>query len=449
MKKAILIFFVLCLLFTASCRISIDKGYSDTDKGALTDLGSNTGKDTGSDDVIIDTESDTTTDTDKTNTDTDTDITTDTDIIADAEKIYVITVKDQDGLFVSDATVSIYDNLGDIIKTLTTNNEGKAVCSLKGKFFVDVYSLPDGYTDSMPHTELIENTVITVNNNNPNGTQKRPYSLSDGLTTVEINANEKIFYTVSFGDNKTFRIKNATGIKVTYGNNSYTPNGKNEINFIMDKNEQTSLIVENTSYDRVSVTAEVFYQRTEMEKAESIRLHTDVEALASAGKAKYFKWIADRSGMVMVYSQTENNNIRLYNKTLNMWSQETNGNMCEYMYANENDEIYVEVSAVSYDEISIVFAIYSYNATIMDDPIPLMNSTTVALLGNQRFYFIINKQESNIRIEGKGKLYCNGAEYDISLLDSLKLESQQSGMPIFFEIENTEDTAESYKITFE
>lgn len=449
MKKAILIFFVLCLVFAVSCQISIDKGNTDTDKDVLTDFGSNTGKDTNVGDVITDTESNTTTDTDKPNTDTDTDITTDTDIITDTEKVYVITVKDQDGLFVGDAIVSIYDNLGDVIKTLTTNSEGKAVCSLKGKYFVDIDSLPNGYTDNLPYTELIENTVITVNNNNPNGTEKRPYSLSNGLTTVEINANEQIFYTVSFGDNRTFRIRNTTGIKVTYGNNSYTPNGENEINFIMDKNQQTSLIVENTSNDSLSVTVEVFYQRTEIEKAESIKLHTNVEALVSTEETKYFKWVADRSGMVMVYSQTENNNIRLYNKTLNMWSQETNGNMCEYMYANEDDEIYVEVSTVSYDETNVAFAIYIYNATIMDDPIPLMNNTTVTLLENQRFYFIIDKQECNIKIEGEGKLYYNDTEYDISSLDSLTLESQQSGMPIFFEIENTEDTLESYKITFE
>ena len=425
MKKIILIFSIIFLTFLVSCQISVNKGDTDTEKDALTDFGTNTGT---------------------TDISTDTNINTDTDL--DTEAVYVITVKDQDGLYVSDAVIAIYDSLGDIIKELTTNEEGKAVCSLNGSYFVDVISLPSGYIDDFPFGDLIENTIITVNNKNPNGTEERPYILTGGLTTSQLNPNEKIHYSIDNGDNRILKIRDAYGINVIYEGDKHTPNNEGEIIFILDKNAEASIIIENTSNEQKSITIEILYQRTEMDKAEEIKLHTNKEATVSINSAHYFKWIADRSGMVMVYSQTENNNISLYNKTLDMWSQETDGTSCEYIYANEDDEVYVMVSAWSSEEINVEFAIYSYDATIIDDSIPLMEEEIVLnLLGNQRFYFMINAGECTLSISGDGKLYYNNEEYDISEIDSLQLASQGSGMPIFFEIENTDSKTQQYTIT--
>ena len=482
MKRIILIFTVLCLCFLISCQISIDKGDTDTQKDTLTDFGTNTGKDTSSNDVItdtdsdiitdsdiVDTESDIITDTDintdiitdtdintdiSTDTDIDTDISTDTDIdtdiSTDKEKIYVITVIDQDGEAVKDAIVSIYDDLGDIIKTLTTNSEGKAVCSLKGSYFADIDSLPSGYTDSMPYCNLEENTVITVHNSNPNGSENRPYLLTSGLATYTVKAGKNLFFTIGEGDGRVFRIRDAKGLSLKYNNTVYASNENDEIILTLNNSGEAVIVLEGTSDKDTVITIEIFYEKTEIIKAESIQLHTSKEALASSESHKYFKWVADRDGMVMVLSMSENNDISLYNKSLDAWSQSTRGAMCQYMYARENDEIYVKVASLTNEEAIVQFAIYSLDATLIDNSIPIMDKlTTIALPSNKRMFFMINEAECTLKIQGEGKLYYNDEEYDISSLDSIILQSQEDGMPIFIEIENTSDALESYIVTVE
>lgn len=431
MKKIILILSILCLIFLASCQISIDKGDTDTEKDTLTDFGTNTGKDTSSSDISTDTEID-----------------VDTNI--NAEKIYVITVQDQDGIAVSGATVTIFDKLGDTVKELITNEKGKATCSLNGEYLLDITSLPDGYTDNSPVTSLMENTIIIVENNNPNGTEKRPYYLSNGITPIALEARENQYYLIN-GDNQVFRIMEAEGLSVTYEGTEYTPNSEDIISFIMNKNEAALIEVENTLDVKRVCAIEVFYQKTDMDKAEAIRLHTEAEALVSSDESKYFKWAADRDGMVMVLSMVENNDISLYNKNNNMWSENTNGAMCEYIYASEDDEIYVKVSATTKEQTNVVFAIYSYNSTIIDDPIPLIKkSTDMSLLPNQRFYFVIDAREGILNVQGEiGKLYYNSEEYDVSEINDLQVSSENNQMPIFFELENKSEEVQTYTITID
>ena len=94
--------------------------------------------------------------------------------------------------------------------------------------------------------------------------------------------------------------------------------------------------------------------------------------------------------MVVVYSETPNNNIYIYNLTTYATSSYTNGSLCEYVYANEGDEIMIYVSSTAQNNYNKVEFTVGHHAGTKEDPIPLYKEATdFVFKANQELTFAI------------------------------------------------------------
>ena len=174
------------------------------------------------------------------------------------------TVKDQDGVTVPSVTI-IFTEKGKNDATPVN-----AVSGADGKF--EIKLLPATYTidcdynmDEIGYYFLDTNEIkieegkgaldILLVNNNPNGTEARPYPLSVGDNQITIPAGKAYNYIVYRAVNLIASIESA-GIKVTYAGNEMLPDSENKINFAFngtDTNSVEKLVIENTTSAELSL----------------------------------------------------------------------------------------------------------------------------------------------------------------------------------------------------
>lgn len=382
MKRLLTLFMVLCLILTAMAFASCDGG-NDTD-----------------------TNTDTNTDTD-TSTNTDTDTNTDTGI--EKEATYVITIKDQEGVVIANATIQILNEYDEEIETLTTDENGQATITLSNdeSYFADVLELPEGYLDIAGKTKLEnEDTVIEVESNIPNGTESRPYPVED-TNEIKLGANETVFY-VTYGGGRNILIENAQGLKLTYGaDEPREADEEGKITFKMPVADDlydraTRIKLENTTSEEKTYILTIYSDKGELDNPYDVVLDELTKITVEKEKTVYYKYVAEKDGMIVVYSETEDNNIYCYNTTTYVTSAYTNGAICEYIYANEGDEVMFYVSSnASKNYNSVEFKVNHYSGTV-EDPIPLYKeATSITLKPSQALTFTITSEvSSELVIEG-------------------------------------------------
>ena len=391
MKRLLILFMMLCLIVSSAMAISC--GGNDTD-----------------------TNTDTTTDTDSsisTDTDTDTDTTKEID--------YVITVNDQENTVIPNAKISILDKDEKTVTELVTDANGQATVKLKeDTYYIDVIELPEGYLDVVGKVALTtEENVVTVMNNIPNGTEGRPFPV-DALNEFTLNAGETVYYII-YGGGRTLLIENAQGLKLTYGSEEpleADENGKIEYKMppIDDTNDrQRKLKIENVTENEIPFVLQIVSEKGSIDNPYDIVLGENTKINVEKEKTVYYSYKAQKDGMIVVYSETENNNIYIYNLTTYATSSYTNGSLCEYVYANEGDEIMVYVSSNAQSRYNKVEFKVSHNAGTKEDPIPLYkNENSFMLQPSQTLTFTVTPDvASSIVIEGNVTVNFNDEVLDV------------------------------------
>lgn len=393
MKRFLTLFMVLCLIFTAIAFASCGGG-NDTD-----------------------TNTDTNTDTD-TSTNTVTDTNTDTDV--EKEATYVITLKDQEGSVIANVTVQILNEYDEEIECLTTDENGQVTITLPidESYFADIFELPEGYLDLAGKVRLEnKDTVIEVENNIPNGTELRPYPVED-TNEITLGANEAVYY-VSYGGGRNLLVENAQGLKLTYGSEEPREADENgKIEFKMPVSEDlydraTRIKLENTTSEEKTYILTIYSDKGELDNPYDVVLDELTKITVEKEKTVYYKYVAESDGMLVVYSETEGNNIYCYNTTTYVTSAYTNGTVCEYIYASKGDEVMFYVSSnASKNYNSVEFKVNQYAGTV-EEPVPLYKeATSVMLKSSQALTFTVSLEEAReLVIEGNGiKLTMNETE---------------------------------------
>ena len=363
MKRLLILFMMLCLILSLVALIS---------------CGGNTDTDTNTD----------------TTTDTDSSVSTDTDTAK--ENDYIITVKDQDGNGVANSKITILDKDEKTVTETTTDQNGQAIVKLTiDTYFVDIAELPEGYLDVVGKVSLTtEENILEVRNNIPNGTMDRPYHV-EVTNDIVLAGNETVYYVV-YGGGRTLLVENAQGIKLTYGSEEplvADENGKIEYKMppIEDVNDRQRIIkIENTTENEISFVLQVVSEKGSIDNPYDIVLDENTKITVEKEKTVYYSYKSQKDGMIVVYSETENNNIYIYNLTTYTTSSYTNGSLCEYVYANEGDEIMVYVSSNAQSNYNKVEFKVSHNAGTEEDPIPLYKATNdFTFKENQKLTFVV------------------------------------------------------------
>ena len=303
-----------------------------------------------------------------------------------------------DGLEKNSCTFNVVDNEGNklagakftltrgsVTETLTVNSSGTASIELiAGKYSVefDYDTIPSGFLPSVFSVEIkmgANSFDLVVVDNNPNGSEERPYMISENVTELTIGAGAEIFYGCRVAANRKLSI--SEGITVVYNGNSYT----GEVELISEGVDHIAYFsIKNTSASALNAKLEMIFP---LGSADNPIVVTNDSTVANVpgGGAIYYKWTASEDGVFVVTSENVKNNILLTNRTTNAVSSQTDGSLGEYMVVHSGDEVIISVSAktatgdaAQFNEIIFNSAFYKGTES---DPIPVFKETVDISIG--------------------------------------------------------------------
>jgi len=322
---------------------------------------------------------------------------------------YTVTVKDQDGVPMSGAVVNFLLKTGVSVATVTVDQNGTASGTVKAGSYqvtVDQDSLPSGYVTSTVEATVQEGSAITVEVTNtiPNGTEARPFIIVDTETTLTLPANTTYFYTIYNANGRTLTLT-ADGVELVCGEKTYTPeNGA--ISFVMEaEGERTpvSLKLTNKTAAEKNVAVEIV---SPLGSNENPYVLTDLTGEQSVTVAKeatvYYKWTADKAGVLALTATTDTAAIFLYNTTTMAVTGTTSGKGCVYVKVSQGDVISLPVASTSREELSTVGFTLALYAGTADEPISVKASAAFRLEAGETYFFTRESGDQSIRIPVDG-----------------------------------------------
>ena len=305
------------------------------------------------------------------------------------------TVVDSDGNKLSGAKFTLAR--GSVKETFTSGANGTVSAELlAGKYSVefDYDTIPSGFLPSVFAIEVKEDATsfeLLIMNNNPNGTEERPFVLSENETSGSIPANGEVFYALHGGNGKKLVIENEN-VTVVYNGETYRPeNGIVEVPFSSDIGEMNRFSVKNGTASDIELVVQLVSPLGSFDNPIVIS-ENSVTANVPAGGGICYKWIAPSDGVLLITSDNTKNNINLTNSTTNVVSSQTDGSAGEYMAVSAGDEVIISVSAKTSKNDSAKFTEIQFNVALYAgtsaNPIPVIKDIIDVSLGaNTSFTF--------------------------------------------------------------
>lgn len=281
---------------------------------------------------------------------------------------------------VAPGVVLTLTNVGGTEKVLTTAADGTVSATLElGRYSIEYDSLPEICMPDVFFIDIEETTsavTLTLKDNTPDGSAEKPFFLSELTTPLTLNAGEELYY--SFMGAAKCDIKIAgNGITVKYNGQTYTavagvvtvpvvPSGDTAVG-----NSLKKFSVTNTSGSQLNTSISIVYPLGSRDNPISLVTSSTVVNV-EGGASVYYKWVADKSGVLLVTSANNKNNIGMTNVATNAVSSQTSGSRGEYLAVTAGDEIIIAVSSIdvqnSYN-IDLTLKVY---AGTDQDPVPVI-----------------------------------------------------------------------------
>ena len=301
--------------------------------------------------------------------------TTETPTEAPSEKVNVtLTIKDQDGNPVTEATVTILPASGEgESATLTADGEGSMTVSLPaGQYTVRFDVLPEyvlGLDSTLTVTQGMEPVVLEVTDNTPNGSEARPFVISEDSLTVTVPAGTTYHFTLFGGYNRTLTVKDA-GAAILYKDETHTPdeNGEIAVRIITDSpRDHAFFALTNTAGETREITLTLVSDPGTMDNPIAIEtLGTPIEANVPQDSMVYYCWTATSTGILTASSADAINNICINNLNTSQVTDFSAGGESVSLQVTEGDVVTVVVSAMGGDK-QAEYQTVTFTLTLTDE----------------------------------------------------------------------------------
>lgn len=251
------------------------------------------------------------------------------------------------------------------------------------------YCTPD--TFGFKVEEGMTKVTLVITNNTPDGTAEKPFLIVDNDTEITIEPGQSIYYAYRGTTVKTLTI-NAEGVSVNYNGDTYSSeDGVISLQFNPEIGKQIIFSVNNTTDSKITTVMSIVALPGSSENPFELEGTSGV-ASVSEEHIVYYKWVADKDGVLVVRSSSSFNNISLTKVLENdiLIIAQTAGDAAAYLVINAGDEISIGVSAINTaDKVDVDFSISSYAGT-ESDPVPvLMDEIDISLSPNQSIIFSV------------------------------------------------------------
>lgn len=331
----------------------------------------------------------------------------------EAQKVdLTFTVKAEDGTGVGDIEFTLSLD-GEVKHTLTTNAQGVATCQAEeGEYLVVFNVLPENWYSSQNYsninvTQNKKTFEFDVIDNTPNGTLEKPYPSENAetgeLASVTISANGVSYFSTK--GTARYLVLNNAGLKVIYKNQEYLPDAGGEIRVLIESTEATAVTlfqVENTSDSDILVTLAFETVPGTQENPHAAQLGNTYTEQVYPEESIYYEYTVEKDGVLMAYSDSEKNDIGLYNQTTYELVNSTRGKKAAYITVKEGDVIRISVStttkrtganqAMEKDTVEMSLKLFT---GAQDDAIELYNGATITIAGEATYYFTYCGEDGN------------------------------------------------------
>ena len=338
---------------------------------------------------------------------------------------------------------------------LSSDDNGKATASLpvgSYSFTYDYETLPSGCmpdTFSLTVTEDMTEVTLVIIDNNPNGTQAKPFFVSEDTTEISIDANAEIYFNYRGAATKYLTIANEN-ISVTYKGTEYTAvDGVVTVIIEATIGESTVFSVKNLSGEAIDTTMSLLSPLGSMDNPIIVD-ENSFTASISGGAAINYLWTADKDGVLLVTSENSLNNISLTNTVTNAVSSMTAGSKGEYIAVSAGDTVRITVSCTDEDATAdIDVTVNCYDASA-ENPIPVIkDSVDFSVLAGAALTFVAETGKT-VKIEDEGVTVTVGdTVYTADDNGIITVTLAGDGESVAFTVTNTLESANGITITVE
>ncbi len=345
-----------------------------------------------------------------------------------------LTVTDQDGTPISNVTAYLTPKNGQLSQiAVQTDENGKAsVTLLEGTYALTYESLPEGHLPDDTTLIVEEGTTdyaLKVTNNIPNGTEDRPFPVTEEVTQVKIPANTSYTYVMFNAMDRTIIIENTT-LKINYKSVEYAPDENGTLSVLLTNESPRDpgyFTIVNATDAEVETTVNIISTPGSMNNPYTVEaLDTDVTASVPKEATVYYKWTATQTGVLMLTSHSAGNYISMNNLANSTVSYFTNGGAATYLNVTAGDEILISVASKKTDQDSteIIFKLTEHTATA-EGSIPVWEGEFAFTLAPGASYTFttestvtvgtLNVKGNNIRVTFNGETYESGDQGTVEL----------------------------------
>ena len=388
---------------------------------------------------------------DKKNDDENEPITTESETVKEPEKTPQATTKVE-----KQCTVSVKLDNGDSLSgvkltlkcgtseyALETGADGTVEAKLVlGKYTIsyDYDTLPSGCAPDTFSIEITANTaeiLLMVVDNNPNGTAAKPFFIVEDITPLELEAECEVYY-IYRGAAMRYLIVENDGVVITYKDEEYTAvDGKVMIPITPQLGEMSRFSIKNTTDAKLEISIFMEAPKGSMENPIAIE-GSSAQASVPAEGAVYYKYVADKTGVLVVSSENTLNNISLSNLNTYAVTSATEGAKGTYMYVSAGDEVLIEVSSTDEKNAVVIdFAVNCYAGT-ETDPVPvLVESIDLSIPADAEIIFSAAAGKTVSFSNRAVTLTVGGEDYSGQ---SVEVVLAGSAGTVTFKLTNTEDS---------
>lgn len=291
---------------------------------------------------------------------------------------------------------------GERFYNLTSDANGLASVSVEpGAYAIsyDYDTLPEYCTPETFGIKIAEGTNsfnLLIVDNQPDGSAQKPFFISENETELTLSPGQEVFFNYRGSSLKYARVY-SDAVVINYGDNTYEAvNGLVEAVIEPDIGTVTVFSVKNISDAELNTT---LYLEAPLGSSENpIKMDTNsLTATVNDETIIYYKWTADKDGVLVLTSPTERNNISLTKILENdvPVSSYTSGSSAAYLVVSVGDTVTVAVSAFAPDkdsvnqnkdiEVSLSLKVY---AGTHADPVPVLkDEISLSLNANSEIVF--------------------------------------------------------------
>lgn len=339
---------------------------------------------------------------------------------------------------------------------LVTGSDGNVKASLSvGAYSIsyDEATIPDGCTPDLFEIDVRESSLaftLAFTNNMPDGSVEKPYFISDSVMPIRLDVGEELHYLYRGAANKYIQIC-SEGVSIIYNDTVYdSVDGIVQVQLQAEIGAAVGFSVRNNTDAMIESFMELVAPLGSMENP-IILVENGAAAVIPAYGFVCYQWTADKSGVAVVSSDNELNNINMVNMATNAVSAQTDGSRCEYLPVNKGDMVIITVSSLAVDtESSIDFAISAYLGT-KEDTVPLLkDSVDISLGASASLLFTADAGKTLTVSDADAAVIYGGKTYKPDDLGVISVTfGGNDGETAIFTVINTSENTNGITITLE